>query len=340
MVKAVDNKEEYEKLYNQHHLSFLQTWQWGIVKEPAWKPLRLAVNNYPVTILLRRIPISGRSFAYIPRLLSDDDFSADILKEIVQYLKSNAKLSHIIYDPGVTDKSLQAKLNNIGFTADGPQLQLDNTNIIDLSIGTEELLASFKSQTRNKINKPEKLGCKVQLFDKGQEALDRFWEIMKSIVQNTTYVSHDKAYFQKMWNQFSPINMAKIFIMYQDSQDLGCYFVLHNNDTLWELFGGLNTAGREIRGAGYFLKWESIRKAAEIGIKNYDQWGVAPKIDGHYDKSHALANISEFKELFNGKHVEYLPQQILIVDNLSYKVFKAGEKIQTLIVKMKKLVNR
>jgi lipid II:glycine glycyltransferase (peptidoglycan interpeptide bridge formation enzyme) len=331
------NKKEYGSLFEKFSLSFMQSVEWAEVKEPTWNNEFLNVDGYPVLLLSRSIPGTKKKFAYIPRLFSDEDVSIEILKSIRDYLSTQSQYSHVDIDMGITEISLQSEFNELGFVSSGEQLQPQFTNIIDIGIKEEDLLASFKSSTRNKINKASKLSATVEVLESGQDAVDRFYNIMKSVVQLTDYVSHSKDYYQKIWDLFSKDQRARIIIVSIDGNDFGTYFSILNDEYQWEVFGGMNKLGREIRGAGYFLKWESIKAAISSGQLRYDQWGVAPKVGGGgYDESHRFYRIGEFKKEFNGVYTEFISQQTYVFDNKSYTLFRTGKIIQSLIVKIKK----
>jgi lipid II:glycine glycyltransferase (peptidoglycan interpeptide bridge formation enzyme) len=338
MITEVSDKEQYIEFFNNKNLSFLQSYQWAEVKRPEWEPVRISVDEYPITILRRKLPFFKKYLAYIPRPFFDTGIRKEILEEVVKYLKEKQIYSHLEIDPSC-DSTVENQniFNELNFFNSGQQYQLDNTNIIDISNGLDSIWESLESQTRNKVRKPEKIGCKVESFHNGQEAVDRFWNIMNSITKNTTYVAHPKEYFQKVWEIMSEADMATIVLISLDGKDLGGYMGIRNNGTFSELYGGLNTEGREVRGAGYFLKWESIKKAYEDGIKLYDQWGVSPLTEkGEYQKNTPLYHISLFKKEFNGKHISYLQKQTYVFDMLSYKAFNIAKKIFDLLLKIKK----
>lgn|GEM_PF-5004502 len=357
---------EYQNLCSKYSISFLQSYEWGEVKRPEWEPLRLVFDDYPITILIRRIPLPliKWKIAYIPRpFYNFSDFAERknlsgeaevipevdqqrlkrILKGIVAYLKGNGEFSHVEIDPSfINSLDIQQIFTEVGFVASGEQYQLNNTNIIDLSCGIESLWKSLDSQTRNKIGRPEKLGCKFEMYEKGEEPIERFWKIMDSITKTTTYITHPKEYFKKVWRIMSGSNKAVITLITCDEMDIGGYFSTKSKDTLWELYGGLNEEGKKIRGAGYFLKWKSIENACKLGIKFYDQWGTAPlrKIQNNlkYDKGHALYNISLFKKEFGGEHFSYLPKQVYVFNDLLYKTFNLGNFGFTLFKKLRKML--
>lgn len=339
MLTEVTDKNQYKEIFNSSEASFLQSYEWGEVKKPEWETIRISLNNKPLTILTRSIPLTNKKLAYIPRPSLDEVLLENELKEILEYL-STKNISHLEIDPeNQNTDSIQKQFQRSGFFETGKQYQLNNSNILGLTVGVENLWNTLSSSTRNKVRKPEKMGCKVEVFYEGDEAVERFWEIMRSITENTTYVSHPKPYFQKVWKNMSEVSMAKIVIISLDGKDIGGYFLVRNKNKICELYGGLNKEGRNIRGAGYYLKWESIKSAQEDGIELYDQWGVSPKnSDGNYLKEDVLYHISLFKKEFGGEDIQYLPQQTYVFNKLSYRIFRLGKLLLSLSLKLKKLL--
>ncbi len=322
-------KEEYKQRATDLPISFLQSWEWGEIKEPTWRPVRLLIGDYPVTLLLRKLPfIRGSSFAYLPRFLSDETYSPEILNELSVFVKNRLKTDYLVWDPEITTNIDIDFAEKIGFRPVGHQWQIENTNVIDLSRSKDELWKALKSSTRNKCNRPLKDDCTVSVHDSGVEPLNRFWDIMQGVTKNTSYVMHSKDYYEKLWAIMTRSDMARIFLMSCGGRDVGTYFSIIYQDRLSELYGGLNTQGRQIRGAGYFLKWQSMIHAKSLGVQIYDQWGVAPKVNGKFQEAHPLSRIGQFKEEFGGRHVEYHKQHVLIINQSSYRIAQIMEYLQ------------
>jgi lipid II:glycine glycyltransferase (peptidoglycan interpeptide bridge formation enzyme) len=342
LVKEVNTKNEYKAQYNSFPLSFLQSYEWGQVKKPEWKPLRISIEGYPLTILIRKIPLLNKYIAYIPRPTFSPETDVKILTKLLDYLESKKNITHLEIDPSCLNTlENKNKYSQLNFSSSGEQYQLNDTNIIDISKGLDSIWESLDSKTRNKIRKPEKEGCKIEIFESGKEPLDRFYNIMNSIKKETTYVMHSKEYFQKVWEIMSKANMAVIIILSLNDLDLGGYFAIKNKQTLSELYGGLNRKGKNIRGAGYFLKWELIKYAFNNNIKTYDQWGVSSLTkNGQYNQDSPLYYISQFKKEFKGKHVSYLPKQTYVFNNIDYIFFKIAKIPFSFSLYLRKLFKR
>ncbi|MBD3362358.1 peptidoglycan bridge formation glycyltransferase FemA/FemB family protein [Candidatus Dojkabacteria bacterium] len=341
MIEQVESKELYKKFFAKEKLCFLQSWEWGEVKKPNWKPMRLLANQIPIQIFIRKIPVINQSFGYIPRLLDKKNFTPEILKKLINFFKYEIKLSHLIIEPNLTKadnfEDLNSILNNLRFKKTGRTIQPNYTNIIDLTQSYEEIFANFRSTYRRNIRKAKKLGCKSAIFEKGNEPLSRFFRIMNAIMQRTKYVMHGKKYFEKVWNELSKSNQAKIYIISRKKEDLGALFVVFDNKGAYELYGGINEAGRRYR-AGFLLRDVSIKDSKAMSKELYDQWGVAAFSEEGYSEKSELVGVSRFKAGFGGQDIEYFPQYIYVNHKPGYFVYRLGVFFNKMKIKFSKII--
>ncbi len=333
-MRIITDPSDYKGLWKENHYSLLQSWEWGEIKRPTWKPVRLAEENIPIQILTRKIPLLGTSFGYIPRGFSEESISVEQLESLKKFSRKELRLSHLIIEPNLTESS-KGVFSNTGFSNAGKTIQPNQTNIVSLTEGEEAVWMKMKGKYRRNIKKSKRDGCLVKVFDKNDEAVNRFYHIMESIFARTSYVMYDKGYFQKVWDFLSMSHMAKIFIAVKGGIDVGAYFVAYDVHTAYELYGGVTDDGRDVE-AGYLLKWAAIKDAIESNKQNYDHWGIAPIVGDDYDKSHELYHISKFKEGFGGDIVKYLPQQLAVNNYFAYMIYKFGISLNEIGLGIKK----
>ncbi len=338
MVSVVNDRDSYLEDTQDYELNFLQSWEWGEIKKPSWVPLRLKVDNYPLTVLLKKLPIINKQFGYIPRALGSVRFSNNQFQELEKYLKNEAGLSHVLLEPDTASVEAKQRLLDLGWVQAGHTIQPQNSNIIKLEEGEEAVFARMSGNYRKKIRRAVKHGCEVEVltYDNDKNAVDRFFKIMDEIYHRTKFIMSGKDYFEKIWKEFGPIGKAKILLVKYNGNDVGSIMYLYDENVAYELYGGTGQSGRSIM-ANYLLKWEGIKHAIELGKKSYDQWGVAPKVDGVYEHKHPLSRISEFKAGFGGEDVEYLPQFVKVFNPLTYFYYRVGLFVSRLKLKLKKL---
>jgi peptidoglycan pentaglycine glycine transferase (the first glycine) len=324
LVTPISERNSYQKAAQNYELNFMQSWEWGEIKKPNWQPIRVLVDDFPVTILTKKLFLIRQKFGYIPRALSSGKFTKDQFSLLLGYLEEQG-LSHIILEPDTSNIEMENTLRQEGWRVSGHTIQPQNTNIVSLVEGEEVVFARMSGNYRKKIRRAVKHGCEIEVlsYEKNSDAIERFYKIMDEIYHRTKFVMYGKEYFEKIWNTFGPLENAKILIVKYKGIDVGAIMYLYNKNVAYELYGGTGQSGRSIM-ANYLLKWEGIKLAIEIGKKSYDQWGVAPKVDGVYDSKHPLAKISQFKSGFGGEDVEYLPQFVKVFNPLAYRYYKLG----------------
>jgi peptidoglycan pentaglycine glycine transferase (the first glycine) len=330
-------KQKYTEIWNKNNGNILQSWQWGEIKSPQWTPKYLNVNDNHILILIRKLPLVNIYFGYIPRLDVVQMSLSEFLPKLLQAI-STFNLTHLIIDPNIINNDINREVfNKIGFINNGKSIQPNQTNIVNLIKSSDDLWHNLDSKYRRNYNKSIKSNIKLTIFDNGTEALDRYYEIMKSIFENTKYIMHGKSYFAKVWSTLSVDKMANILIASINNVDVGAYLIAYDKVGAYELYGGVNSMGRVVE-AGYFLKWEAIKHAQSIGKLFYDHWGVSPIIADEYDKNDELYNISKFKKGFGGENVVYLPQQVYVYNSFYYKLYKSIEVINKIALYLRKVI--
>lgn len=334
MIERCKDRQTYEAA-SKNKISLNQTWLWGETRDRS-EAVRFIVNGRPATIYVRSNNSGFMKFGYAPRLLDQDGYEN---KELVTALVEQGKelgLSHLIIEPNArhSQDKLDFMLQN-GFIESGKTIQPNQTQLVDLSASEEELMKDMKSKTRQYVRKTAKNGIEVQV-DNSQAGFDQFYEVMESIVARKQYVMHDKKYFQRIYDTYQDSGSVNILIAKKDSQLLGAYFTISEGDTMYELYGGVKPEGEKLR-VGYALKWNSIVKSKQLGLKNYDMWGVAPLLeDGSFDSNDSMFQISRFKSSFGGEVVTFLPQLTYVYSKPKYAVFNFMLKLHKIIIGLKK----
>lgn len=332
MIITNPTEQQYKEVWKASRSSILQSFEWGEIKKPEWFPVRIIIDDLPVTILTRKLPLINKSFGYIPRGLNYE-LNETIIKQLVEYSK-NIGLTHLSIDPYFESDSKNSELlRKYGLIQSGISVQPNQTNIVEL-VDEPTLLARLKPKYRRNIKKSQRDGCEIKVFSSGNEPLDQFYLCMESIFQRTNYVMHGKSYFQKVWSTLSQNNMAKIYLAYKDNKVVGGYLVTNDSETAYELYGGVTNEGRDVE-AGYLLKWNAMIDSLSSGLKYYDHWGIAPIINGDYDKKHDLYHISKFKEGFGGRIVHYSPQLTIIFSKF-YNFYKLIIWVNSILLAIKK----
>lgn len=280
--------------------SFLQTSAWARVKEKNGWTSQIVVLQEGDSIvggaqIFRYGLPFGRSLSYIPYGPLWDGLKKDAPAQLLAALTESSPSAAILIEPSyVETEEMTAILEAAGFHRASHTYQPQDSLIIDLSQSEEELQANMRQTTRRYIRQAERAGLCVREADPEAE-MEPFYQVLTSVSKSQHFGIHGIAYYQEIWRQF---RSAKLFFVEQGKKILGAYFLITDGDRAWELYGGVYPEAKESR-ASYLLKWEVIRAMKALGVRRYDQWGVAPEGMSR----HELAGVTYFKEGFGGERV-------------------------------------
>jgi lipid II:glycine glycyltransferase (peptidoglycan interpeptide bridge formation enzyme) len=347
-IERIEDRSTYMDQFQKYDLDLLQSWQWGQIKDNEWEPIRLFIDEVPVNLLIRKLPLLNKYFGYIPRGFNPQTISSEWLNDLTLYCSKELNLSHLIIDPNLAQNSeYESLFGELGFKTSGKTIQPNQTNVIDLTRSDHDLWMDLRASTRRNIKKSsERFGCKVEKHKSGEEAIKRFNAVNAQINTRNKFIKHSSDYFSNVWKILSNSSMAKIFIVTHDNKDIAAYFLAYTTKQAFELYGGVTDEGKPLR-AGHTLKWECIKDAKASGLIKYDQWGVARflkdpkqpenKQKWYFDPHDELSYISEFKSSFGGTYTEFMPQQTMVFHKPSFLFFYILQKANKIVTKIRKI---
>ena len=154
-----------------------------------------------------------------------------------------------------------------------------------------------------------------------------FYDKLKSISKG--YASFD--YYQ---SGFEKANLVRLDILL-NSEMVDALSSLIHKDNAYALFSGVTKEGFKAQ-AGYLLQWYSINDARKLGKKRFDQWGVAPVVNGVFDKLHPLYGVSIYKSGYGKSYYQFMNQQQLIINPLFYKVYRYGKNLSRSLAELRR----
>lgn len=288
---------------------FLQSWQWGEFQKAVGEQIerRQFIENGKVVAqalwIKKHLPFFGE-YWYAPRgPIGQSKRFREMIDGNPFFIRMESELL----------KDTQAKK-----TID---LQPAVTNILDLSLSEEELLAKTHQKMRYNIRLAAKKGVHVSL---AQTQLDDVWSLFVETGKRGEFRLHPKTYYQK---QLASLNnddcRAFLASAYFESHPIAATIMIDFGGTRTYVHGA---SGREYRQlmAPALLHWEMIRDAKHKGLRWYDWWGVAPA----EAKDHPWEGISRFKRGFGGEDVEYPGTYDVVLKPARYQLYTLARKIR------------
>jgi len=213
--------------------------------------------------------------------------------------------SGALVEGGFNHQKALKTLKNLNFTSLKHSSQPKYLFALDLDGRTpDELLASFKRNTRNHIRKAEKQGVKIRTLEKAD------LKYLKSITEQTAsrrdFTDKPLSYYESMYDLFAARNEAQ-FILAEAKIDgkmtpLSAAMFMTYGDEIVYLFSGSDEKYMRDYNAQYLIQWHMIQYAAKNGFKRYNFYGI----NGLPDPSSKDYGIYEFKKGFGGQVIELI----------------------------------
>ncbi len=214
-----------------------------------------------------------------------------------------------------------AILSDLGMTKAPMHLHAEHTVILDLTKDTEQLMADMRRQTRYEVRRADKLGLKVY-FGSSKNLFEEFHQVQLETAQRQHFVPPNLKMLMAEHEAFG--DQARLYVVRsQDDQPIAYGLILISGIEA-EYFEAASTdLNRKLPGA-YALLWRAIRDLKELGLKQFNLWGIAPE----GQKEHRYAGVTIFKKGFGGEVVEFVPAQDIVVQKFRYQINKIIENVR------------
>ena len=311
-VTEKDRFDNFIKHHSKGHI--LQTWEWGEVKEGAWQPLRLIIEENgeiiaACSLLKRPLPLAMGSLFYAPRGPVLDISRMEVWDYLWKAVAEVAKVNKAIFckvDPDVAEsnRDWQMALSRTGFIAAGSGpgfegIQPRHVFRLDISPCEEELLAAMHQKTRYNLRLAEKKGVKVDIAT--SEELGAFYALLQETAERDRFLIRPLSYFQSFYEHLQPKGLAEMFLVrYQDKNIAGA-LAFKLGKKAWYIYGASSNQYRNVM-PNYLMQWEMIKWAKANGCTLYDFRGVP----GDVPDDHPLYGLVKFKRGFGGQYTSFV----------------------------------
>ena len=318
MWKIIDtcNKSEveiYENFVSKHKNGwFTQSISWAEFKSNwNYEALLITGENGEIKgsalILIKKLPIIGRSFFYCPRGPVCDYDDKDIIKEIMEAVAElgiKYKAYQFMTDPPIKeDESVYINsFKELGFSfkKDAPELstiQARNSYMLFFNgRSKEELFSSFHSKWRYNIRLASRKGVECRIC--GREAVDDFYALMKETGERDRFCIRGKKYFEGMLDKLGD-NCRLYMCYYGDIPLSGAVCVRYAGKSHY-VYGASTARMRNVM-PNYLMQWTMISDAVDNGCYVHDFMGIP----FYKDPQHPNYGVYRFKRGFNGEVVTF-----------------------------------
>lgn len=287
-LKECTNREEWDNFVLENDGHPLQLWGWGTTKAMhGWKVERLLAHDMDnkrvgaVQILIRSLPWPFGALAYVPRgPVGDIRYAGNVLNAVSSYAKSHYSAVAVSIEPDCADLPVLPH----GWKKAENTILIPDTLILDLHKSEEKLLEPMSKKTRQYIRKSDgEEGVKIRQV-KNREELEKCLKVYKETADRAGFALHDDQYYYDVFENLG--DASPVFAAYKLDQPIAFLWLAISARTAFELYGGMNEAGQELR-ANYALKWHAIRKMREWGLVRYDMNGLVSDGVSNFKRSFA-----------------------------------------------------
>ena len=330
-----DRYGEYEEFVSHHRAgSFMQSVRWTRVKynwdhEIVVSRDETGAIRGGALILIRKIPLLGKTLLYSPRGPVCDLHNREVLADLLEGVKLVAKKHNgYLYkmDPYVLtqDEEFIGMARGLGFSftpdmADFTTFQTRNNYMLDIEGKTpEEIMAGFHSKWRYNIRLAQRKGVTCGYFDESH--VDEFYELMKVTGDRDGFIIRPKEYFVRMLRELGPQHCRLYLCHYEGKAISGAVTTQYAGKTCY-VYGASDNNMRNVM-PNHLMQWTMINWAVENGDFVYDFQGIP-----HYqDENHPNYGVYRFKKGFNGEVVSFAGEFDYVFSPLSKTIVDLGEK--------------
>jgi lipid II:glycine glycyltransferase (peptidoglycan interpeptide bridge formation enzyme) len=252
------------------------------------------------------IAVQTRIVSALPRLASRMvvfgglSFAGDIPARLV-----NKQVGALLqaYDDSVRNQTLFTEIRNmedhtahiLPITRAGYRFVPHLNYLVDLSQGEERLSASFSSDHRRTIKRPEKAGVTVAEMT-SPEGLGVFHELVSKVYAAAHVPVLPITVFEEAWKRLHPLGQLRIIFAEREGTVIAARATLLYHGRVFDWFAGSNDEGDKTN-ANALLVWNTMQFGINHGYTVFD-FGGAGDPNVHY-------GVREFKGRFQGELVNY-----------------------------------
>ncbi len=308
-IEEITDKKVWEDfLLSKKPGTFLQSWNWGeINKIIGYKIKRFGFYKDGIisglTLLIHQPAKRGPHYL-IPGGpvidFYDEEFVSYVFSQIKYFAKSEGAWFVRIRPDLKDDPKLWIILKKLGFNPAPMHVHGENTLILDISQEEDEILKRMRKTTRYMIKKSIKEGYTV-LVTVDKERVKGLYQLQKETVKRHKFVGFKRGLFSAELEVFAKDSQALLFECKKGNDLLASAIVVFYAGKAFYHFSGSSELSLRTS-ASYFLQWQIIKKAKEMGINLYDFWGIAAKDN----PKHRFWGVTVFKRGFGGERVDWL----------------------------------
>jgi lipid II:glycine glycyltransferase (peptidoglycan interpeptide bridge formation enzyme) len=206
------------------------------------------------------------------------------------------------------------EMQAVGWRVSNEQVQMRNTQLIELRKSEEELLAAMKQKTRYNLRLAERKGVTVRVG--GPEDFSKLYQMYAETSLRDGFVIRSEAYYLSVWQTFFEAGMLKPLVAEAEGEAVAGLMLFMFKEQAWYIYGMSRDLHRE-RMPNYLLQWEAMRAAKAAGCEVYDLWGSPDE----FNESDPMWGVYRFKQGLGAYEVRSIGAWDLPVQPAVYRLY-------------------
>ncbi|HBU28164.1 TPA: hypothetical protein DEB00_03545 [Candidatus Uhrbacteria bacterium] len=315
-MKTIQEKGDWN-LYVMEHAprsgAFLQSWEWGTVKQLQGMVVdRYQGNEARCQLVTMSLPFK-KQYGYIGRgpLGISHEAERDMITRLKQLREQDAFLR------------VDACRSIVGKPT--KEVQPAQTLLTHVYADDQALLAGMHTKTRYNIRLAERKDVEIVL-DAGEEGFEAFMTLTEATYKRHKIRSHTQSHYRAILDYLNgegDAPRAFIAIAKQGTDVLAANLMIDWNGTRTYLHGASSDTNKQLM-APYLLHWKLLQNASFKEIFAYDWWGIAPE----GVKNHPWEGVTRFKKGFGGEMVTMPSTVDVVVNPLWYGVYTLVKRLR------------
>ena len=272
-LQKCTDKEQWDDYILEHEGHPLQLWGWGQVKAGhGWSAERVFAYDGEdkvvgaAQVLIRKLPLPFRSFAYVPRgPIVEKAHHSEFLEGLANLVKRDYRSVALSVEPNSFEFDVPT-----GWKRSTNKILSADTMLLDITKSESDLLADMAKKTRQYIRKSAAEGITIKQIHTRDE-IEECLHIFRQTAERAKFNLHQNQYYFDVFNLME--DNSPVFAAYLEGKPVAFLWMSISADVAYELYGGMNEDGQRLR-VNYALKWHVIRKVKEWGLSQYDFGGL------------------------------------------------------------------
>lgn len=290
----------------------------------GYTPRYAVVGNTAITILEKKTWPLGVLW-YLPK--GPGVTSASELTKICEALKPMAQKAgaFIIRTEAELPRDNEATLQASGLRRAAAIIPNASTITLDISLPSDDLLASLPQKGRHAIRRAERDGVTIKQVTVNEDNSKIMYGLLSETAKGQFGI-RSYNYYKTYWETFAKAGIGQLFFAYYDGAVVaGAYAMVFGNKSTYK--DGASVRERSAYGASHLLQWNVINWAKENGSLVHDLCGSPPS-DQISDPKHPHYGIGRFKQSLSRTVIDYVGCYDYVISPLRLKLWqKAGERL-------------